>query len=167
LRFNLRYDKYVHFNPKCYILSCPSLLRPCVRRFFSEIFVFASFGNSRFSNFGNISIISESSELVPTLIFAKKSRKLGSEQVGTSLVPKIRVGTKKWHSTCLVSTHENSFRLETRLEISDKSSERRALESLHSFKLGCDTRFQCAFCCVFTDIRLFWLSQLNNSVSRI
>ncbi len=39
---------------------------------FTEIFVFASFGNRCFSNFGNISVMSKLFELVPTLIFAKK-----------------------------------------------------------------------------------------------
>jgi len=47
-------------------------VRPCERRFFSEYFVFASFGNWLFSNFGNILVMSEPSELIPTQKIAKK-----------------------------------------------------------------------------------------------
>jgi len=36
------------------------------KTFFSEIFVFVSFGNCLFTNFGNISVMSEPSELIPT-----------------------------------------------------------------------------------------------------
>jgi len=39
-----------------------AIIRALQKTFFSEIFVFASFGNSRFSNFGNISVISVLSE---------------------------------------------------------------------------------------------------------
>jgi hypothetical protein len=47
------------------------------KTFFSKIFVFASFGNSRFSNFGNILVISVLSERFRTRKkFAKNCEKL-------------------------------------------------------------------------------------------
>jgi len=52
--------------------------------FFSEIFVFASFGNSRFLNFGNILVISEPSELVPTRSDPNFREKIAKIRVGTS-----------------------------------------------------------------------------------
>ncbi len=97
-------------------------VRPCVRRFFSEIFVFANFGNWLFLNFGNISVMSEPSEHVPTLVFAKNLQKLGSERAFYR-----KLGSERKNDIELVSTRENSIRLETRLKISDKSSECRAL----------------------------------------
>jgi len=68
--------------------------------------------------------------------FAQKIAKKHKKRVGMSLLPKIRVGTKKWRSTRLVSTRENSSQLENRLEISSSSSECRAL--VQEYACVCD-----------------------------
>jgi len=67
---------------------------------FAEIFVFASFGNVRFSKIRVVTSCSSffrtrpnSRKLVPTLIFAKKIAKKQSERVGNCRFSKIRVGT--------------------------------------------------------------------------
>ncbi len=103
----------------------PKALRKTV---FTKIFVFASFGNRRFSNFGNISvrfckiaIFRENSRFFAIFIFASFGNRVLPKLLK---LPKL---TKKWRSTCLVSTLENSFRLENRLKSSAKSSECRAL----------------------------------------
>ncbi len=87
-------------------------LRPCERRFFPKIFIFASFGNR--------------------------------------VLPKLPKLTKKWRSTCLVSTRKNSFRLEDRLESSAKSSECRALNVVYlkfeSIVLDVCIRWEPALC---------------------
>ncbi len=96
-------------------------LRPCV---FSKKFVFASFGNWLFSNFRNISVMSEPSELVPTRKPTRKSR-FFMFFVFASFGKKFR---KKLRSTRPVSTHKNSSRLKNWLESLVKSSECRALQ---------------------------------------
>jgi len=115
-------------------------LRPCVRRFFSEIFVFASFGNCRLSNFGNISVISELFEHFRTRenrkflrflqifrkFFAKKLQKLPffASFVFASFgkYEKITNENNEKNDVQLVSSRlaKNSFRLETRLEFRKK-----------------------------------------------
>jgi len=118
-------------------------LRPCERRLLpkfsfsrvSVIGVFRKLGLERVIRaFSELVPTRENSfRLVPTLIFAKNRvfsrfsfsrvsviavlRKLGLERV-------IRAFSE------LVSTRENSFRLETRLESSEKSSECRALDKM-------------------------------------
>jgi len=96
---------------------------------FSEIFLFASFGNCRFLNFGNITVISVLSEHFRT----RKNRENRENSrffaifvftsFGNCRFPKIRVGTSFRAFSELVPTRKNSFRLKTRLE----SSECRAL----------------------------------------
>jgi len=66
------------------VVLCLCEIRPCVRRFFPEIFVFASFGNCRFLNF-NI-CFPNISELVKIAIFVFAS-------FGNCRFLKIRVGT--------------------------------------------------------------------------
>jgi len=110
---------------------------------FSEIFVFASFEIDVFRNFESGRVFRAFTELVPTrensfrlenrLKSHKKSR--FSElfvfaSFGNNLLLKFPKITKKWRSTCPVSTRENSFRLENRLESLVKSSECRALPSM-------------------------------------
>jgi len=115
------------------IIICSKALRKTA---FAEIFVFASFGNVHFSKIRVGTSCSsffrtrpDSRKLVPTRSdpnFCKKTRFFANfvfVSFGNSLLTKFSKVTKKWHSTRLVSTRENSFRLETRL----KSSECRAL----------------------------------------
>jgi len=66
-------------------------------------------------------------QLVPTLIFAKNHV--------FSRFSFLRVSVIAFRLVCLVLTREDSFRLETRLEISDKILECRALLLVYCFSL--------------------------------
>ncbi len=104
-------------------------LRPCVRRFFPN-FSFREFRKLIFFEFrkyfGNVRAFrtcENCEKIVPTLIFTI----FIFASFGNRVVSRFPFSRKKWCSTRFVSTRENSFRLETRLKISDKSSECRAL----------------------------------------
>ena len=101
---------------------------------FAEIFIFASFGNRRFSKIRVGASYSsffrtrpDSRKLVLTLIFAKKLRKNCKKRVGTSRNSNFGNISVMSEPSELVSTRENSSRLENRLENLVKSLECRAL----------------------------------------
>jgi hypothetical protein len=114
---------------------------------FAEIFVFASFGNRRFSKIRTGASYSsffrtrpDSRKSVPTrsdpnfreksCFFVKKrvfSRFSFSQASVIAVLRKLGLERVIRAFSELVSTRENSFRLETRLESSEKSSECRAL----------------------------------------
>ncbi len=73
----LRFEYHLH--TKNYWFCGRVVVKALQKTFFSKIFIFASFGNSCFSNFGNILVISVLSECFRTCKnsrkFTKKSRK--------------------------------------------------------------------------------------------
>jgi hypothetical protein len=90
------------------------LLSPCVRRFFPKFSFLRVSEIDLFSNFGNILVMSDSRKLVLTLIFPKNLRKFSKIRVGTSRNGNVRAFRTRPDSRKLVSTCENSSRLENR-----------------------------------------------------
>jgi hypothetical protein len=138
-------------------------VRPCERRFFPK-FLFSRVSESDFFYFGNILVMSEPSELVPTWKPTRKSQKIVKNcffvffvfvSFGKGLLPKV---TKKWCSTRPVSTHKNSSRLENQLESSVKSSECRAL---HKWLWRSQSLAHCVAVTTFENVQIASLSSTS------
>ncbi len=69
-----------HTNTRAKQRGSEAFTKALRQTFFSEIFVFASFGNGLFSNFGNISVMSDPN-------FCENSQKFAKIRVGTSRSP--------------------------------------------------------------------------------